>query len=140
MKDDGMNTLMDKAASTFSFQDWLPILSCKPAAQPKNEWSPRALRRKNPKAKASAPNSANWRSVRFATSGSVRRIQAWLEGHCEGRWHIGITGVDKYLATKFGEVHFESFADKQRFKAFFAAAQNSRQSATGNLVPARIAA
>ncbi|MCG8508564.1 MAG: hypothetical protein MI741_04980 [Rhodospirillales bacterium] len=125
--------------NSFSFRDWLPILSGKPAAQPKNEWPPRSLRRKA--TKPVAPNSANWRSVRFATSGSVRRIQAWLERHCEGRWHIGITGVDKYLATKFGEVHFENFADKQRFKAFFLAEQNNRQPAFGAaLAPARIAA
>ena len=75
--------------------------------------------------------ASSWRRIRFATSGSVRRIQDWLESHCEGRWHIGVTGFDRDQATKFGEVHFESVADKQRFKAFFV---------TQQAIPARLAA
>jgi hypothetical protein len=75
--------------------------------------------------------ASSWRRIRFATSGSMRKIQDWLETHCEGRWHIGVTGFDRDQATKFGEVHFENFSDKQRFKAFFA---------TQQMVPAPLAA
>ena len=62
-----------------------------------------------------------WHRIRIATTGSIRHVQEWMDEHCEGRWHVGVTGVDKYLATKFAEVHFERIADKQRFKAMFAA-------------------
>lgn len=64
-----------------------------------------------------------WHRIRIATTGSIRHIHDWLDDHCEGRWHVGLTGVDKYLATKFAEVHFEQATDKQRFKAMFAARQ-----------------
>ncbi|MBT6407804.1 MAG: hypothetical protein HOK06_09380, partial [Rhodospirillaceae bacterium] len=38
-------------------------------------------------------STSAWQSIHFATTGSVRRIHDWLETHCEGRWHIGVTGV-----------------------------------------------
>ena len=84
-----------------------------------------------PRKTAKEEVASSWRRIRFATSGSVRKIQDWLETHCEGRWHIGVTGFDSNQATKFGEVHFESYTDKKRFKAFFAAQQ---------MTPARLAA
>lgn len=72
-------------------------------------------------AQAAKERESAWHRIRIATTGSIRHIQDWLDTHCEGRWHVGVTGVDKHLATKFAEVHFEQAADKQRFKAMFAA-------------------
>ncbi len=98
---------------------------------------PRSRQPKSPLASISA-----WRSIHFATSGSVRRIQVWLETHCEGRWHIDVTGVDKHLATKFGKVHFENGFDKQHFKAVFSPKAKTRQAAfnTPSFASARMAA
>lgn len=72
------------------------------------------------KPQATTERESAWHRIRIATTGSIRHIQDWLDDHCEGRWHVGVTGVDKHLATKFAEVHFEQVADKQRFKAMFA--------------------
>ncbi|MBL6929106.1 MAG: hypothetical protein ISR44_08015 [Rhodospirillales bacterium] len=74
-------------------------------------------------------SASSWRSIHFATTGSVRRIHDWLETHCEGRWHLGLTGVDEHLATKFGNVQFENSFDKQRFKAMFSSKATQRRAA-----------
>ncbi len=118
--------------NTYDPSDWLPLINRPMPSVP----TPPTLRKVAPlkqreRQRATNEQATSWRRIRFATSGSIRKIQDWLDAHCEGRWHIGVTGFDSHRATKFGEVHFESFTDKQRFKAFFTAQQ---------MVPVRLAA
>lgn len=120
------------AQKTFDPNNWLPFVKRPMPTVP----TPPSVRKVAPTPKrepktAREQVASSWRRIRFATSGSVRKIQDWLETHCEGRWHIGVTGFDRDQATKFGEIHFESFTDKQRFKAFFVAQQ---------MTPAKLAA
>ncbi|MBL6946202.1 MAG: hypothetical protein ISR47_06170 [Rhodospirillales bacterium] len=127
-----MTAIVKKATGKLSYTDWKPHVRRKSISQNTclpTRWDNANRRPYQPKT-PSAPSSA-WRSIRFATSGSVRRIQAWLELHCEGRWHIGVTGMDKYLSTKFGEVHFQNAVDKQRFKAVFATKAKTESPALG---------
>ena len=127
-----MPALTRPSQKTYDPSDWLPLINRPMPTVP----TPPSLRRptapkQRERQKAANEQTSSWRRIRFATSGSIRRIQDWLDSHCEGRWHIGVTGFDRNRATKFGEVHFECFTDKQRFKAFFAAQQ---------MVPVRLAA
>ena len=138
-----MTAIAKNETEKLSYADWRPTLRRKSTTQSislPTGWK-KANRRPHQPKTPSAPSST-WRSIRFATSGSVRRIQAWLELHCEGRWHIGVTGMDKYLSTKFGEVHFENAVDKQRFKAMFSTKAKAESPAFGTpaFATARMAA
>lgn len=58
--------------------------------------------------------------VEYVTAGSLTDLEDWLDAYCQGKWSLGLEGMDELRVKKTVKILFEEEGDKQRFIAHFA--------------------
>lgn len=58
--------------------------------------------------------------VEYVTAGSLIDLEDWLDANCQGKWSLGLEGMDEKRVKKTVKILFEEEGDKQRFIAHFA--------------------
>ena len=65
-------------------------------------------------------NRRRWTcGILYKTSLPVRDIEQWLTDNAEGRWAVGLEGIDDGLSSKVLKIMFETQDDKVAFIAAF---------------------
>ncbi|MEK7244862.1 MAG: hypothetical protein AAB223_02460 [Pseudomonadota bacterium] len=58
--------------------------------------------------------------VEYVTADSLSNLEDWLDANCQGKWSLGLEGMDEKRVKKTVKILFEEEGDKQRFIATFA--------------------
>ena len=65
-------------------------------------------------------NRRQWTcGILYKTSMPVRDIERWLSENIDGRWAVGLEGIDEGLSSKVLKIMFEDQDDKAAFIAAF---------------------
>ena len=57
--------------------------------------------------------------VEYVTADSLSNLENWLDNNCQGKWSLGLEGMDELRVKKTVKILFEEESDKLRFIATF---------------------
>lgn len=57
--------------------------------------------------------------VEYVTTGSLSDLEDWLDNNCQGKWSLGLEGMDEKREKKTVKILFQEEGDKLRFIATF---------------------
>ena len=72
----------------------------------------------NPPAKD--PRRRTVYGVEYVTADSLSNLEDWLDANCQGKWSLGLEGMDEKRVKKTVKILFAVEDDKLRFIAKFA--------------------